>query len=383
MTTRRLSDLIGRIYDCALDPRLWPATIETITGSVGAAIGFIVLHDYATQQGRRLFDHGVTDYWRQRYAELVAQNPVTEVVATREVGAVDTLGTMFQDDRWEVSGFNREWMAPQGLRDVLGILVLRNGRRVGWLGALRPAALGPYAPEQVHFFRLLAPHICRALRISDMLDLRSIASEQLAGVLDALATPVFLLDEPGRVTHQNEAASRLLAAARFLRVNNGFLQPLHGAAVAPLDAAIRRALTGEEARVDLPHVIPLGTGEPGQRAVAAVLPLRRTDGDGIVRPYAPAAAVFVQDPETASMPDLAAFGALYNLTAAECRTLAALAGGRGVPEAAATLGISPATVRSHLAAVFEKTGAASQAELVRLIMAAAVPVRGGPTPSVP
>jgi len=54
-----------------------------------------------------------------------------------------------------------------------------------------------------------------------------------------------------------------------------------------------------------------------------------------------------------------------------------------VPEAAAALGISPATARSHLAAVFEKTRAASQAELVRLIMAAAMPVRGGPTASAP
>ena len=36
MTKEQLSALIGRIYDCALDPQLWPATIETITRSVGA-----------------------------------------------------------------------------------------------------------------------------------------------------------------------------------------------------------------------------------------------------------------------------------------------------------------------------------------------------------
>ena len=74
MTTEQFSALIGCIYDCALDPQLWPATIETITGSVGATIGFIVLHDYGAQQGRRLFDHGVTDHWRQRWV-MVAMQP--------------------------------------------------------------------------------------------------------------------------------------------------------------------------------------------------------------------------------------------------------------------------------------------------------------------
>jgi len=375
MTNEELSDLIGRIYDCALDPQHWPATIEHISGAVGAAIGFIVLHDYRTNQGRRLFDHGVTDYWRARYAELVATNPVTEVVATREVGAVDTLGTMFHDDRWEVSAFNQQWMRGQGLRDVLGMLVLRSGRRVGWLGALRREELGAFAPGHAQLFRLLSPHICRSLRISDMLDLRSIASEQLAATLDALTVPVFLLDEPGRVTHQNAAAQHLLDAGLMLRLAGGFLRPLHRPAEAPLASAIRRTLAGEEARVDLPHLVPLADGQPGRRAAAVILPLRRATADAVLRPYAPAAAVFVQDPDAAAPPPMAGFAALYGLTPTEERFLAAMAGGGGVPEASAALGISPTTGRTHLNSIFSKTGTSRQAELVRLIMASLAPVR--------
>ena len=39
----------------------------------------------------------------------------------------------------------------------------------------------------------------------------------------------------------------------------------------------------------------------------------------------------------------------------------------GAPEVAEALGIAPATVRSHLARLFEKTGVSRQADLVKLL----------------
>jgi hypothetical protein len=119
---------------------------------------------------------------------------------------VDTLATMFADDSWDSSAFNSEWVRAQGLRDVLGMLVLRSRHRGGWLGTIRAEERGDFAPSDVETFRLLVPHVVRALRISDLLDLRSVTSDRLAEVLDALATPVFLVDSAQRVVHRNEAA---------------------------------------------------------------------------------------------------------------------------------------------------------------------------------
>ena len=39
----------------------------------------------------------------------------------------------------------------------------------------------------------------------------------------------------------------------------------------------------------------------------------------------------------------------------------------GVPEVAEVLGVAPTTVRTHLGRVYEKTGAARQADLVKLV----------------
>jgi DNA-binding CsgD family transcriptional regulator len=371
VSNAELSELIGEIYDCALEPERWPATIERITRCVDAAAGFIVLHDFRNNLGGRFFDHGIPQPWLERYFQhYSSQNPIAPVSETREVGMVDTLATMFSDDTWERSAFNREWVRAQGLRDVLGMLVLRSGYRGGWLGALRAEQRGDFGEAEVALFRLLAPHVCRAMRISDILDLRSVTSDRLAEVLDALATPVLLLDATERVVHRNEAAERLESAG-VLRVRNGRLAIADRAGEAALAEAVARAIAGEQLLPGATHAVPLGES----RAIATVLPLGWRNNDRAIRPYAAAAAVFVQDSRRAPPVPLEAFGALYELTPAELRFLGAMGQAASIREAAAALGISEATGKSHLLAIFGKTGVSRQADLVRLILASAAPLQ--------
>jgi DNA-binding CsgD family transcriptional regulator len=65
-------------------------------------------------------------------------------------------------------------------------------------------------------------------------------------------------------------------------------------------------------------------------------------------------------------PDAAALRAAFGLTPAEARLAVQLAEGKGLNEAARTLGITRATASSQLRAVFAKTNTQRQAELVGL-----------------
>jgi DNA-binding CsgD family transcriptional regulator len=55
------------------------------------------------------------------------------------------------------------------------------------------------------------------------------------------------------------------------------------------------------------------------------------------------------------------------LTPAELRVLMASLDAGGAPEIAAVLGLSPATVRTHLRHLFQKTDSHRQADLVKLV----------------
>ena len=67
----------------------------------------------------------------------------------------------------------------------------------------------------------------------------------------------------------------------------------------------------------------------------------------------------------------------FDLTARETLVLRTLFEVGGVPLTAEFLGISPTTARSHVTAIFDKTGVRSQPGLIRLMMDMAPPF-GGP-----
>jgi DNA-binding CsgD family transcriptional regulator len=48
----------------------------------------------------------------------------------------------------------------------------------------------------------------------------------------------------------------------------------------------------------------------------------------------------------------------------------------GVPEVAAALGVAVTTVKTHLSRLFEKTGVARQADLVKLVAGFSTPLAG-------
>ncbi len=57
----------------------------------------------------------------------------------------------------------------------------------------------------------------------------------------------------------------------------------------------------------------------------------------------------------------------FGLTRAEAALALRLLAGHGLPSAAAELGVSHSTARTHLRAIFRKTGTNRQAELARLL----------------
>ncbi|MFD4537344.1 sigma factor-like helix-turn-helix DNA-binding protein [Kitasatospora sp. NPDC058397] len=88
----------------------------------------------------------------------------------------------------------------------------------------------------------------------------------------------------------------------------------------------------------------------------------------------------------ATRPDQDAARPLRKLTPREAQVLAHLAAGRDLPQAAAALGVTPATARSYVQRAMRKLGAATEAEAVALTTArpkSPDPAPPGPTPPGP
>jgi DNA-binding CsgD family transcriptional regulator/PAS domain-containing protein len=370
--TQGLSDVIGAIYDCAIDPALWPATCRKIADLCESTAGGICVHDLRHTQNDQLFVFGYQPEFLERLGRGYAQSPMAIADIVSDNGDVSTLSM----PRFEIleSQFYREVMQPFGLLDLIWFPALRTGSRVASLHASRSGQVPHYQQREISLFKLLSPHVCRALAISDALDIRALKSELLEKTLDGLAAGVFLTARDGRVVHMNAAAERQVKIGSSIRIVKDRLFPTDPAARAALSKAIEGSARDDAVTDMSDHCVAIPDAD-GAGYLATLLPIERGQRRGVLAPFAASVAVFMQDPVQAPLMPGEAFARLYKLTGGELRVLSALAQGLGGKEAATMLGIGEATVRTHLQRIFSKTGMPRQTDLLRLFQNSTPPVR--------
>ena len=162
----------------------------------------------------------------------------------------------------------------------------------------------------------------------------------------------------------------MLASSGPLGVLQGRMRANEPAATDVLHSAIKRTANPTNSLGTAGIGVPLWADD-GSPAIAHVLPLGGAHRNG--GPHA-TAAVFVTPSEQA-LPPADALAALYDLTPTEARVALAITTGRNRSEAAADLGMTDNTAKSHLVRVFSKTGTHDQTALARLVNSLGAPVR--------
>src|SRR5262245_19376622 len=121
---------------------------------------------------------------------------------------------------------------------MINFKVLETEQRVGWWSAHRVEGNPRYDDADVGLVSLLAPHVCRAMTISDALNLKTIRSDALEATLSALTSGVYLIDLLGRIIYMNQAAERQIESGNVLRIENDRLAPIARETRAALVSAI-------------------------------------------------------------------------------------------------------------------------------------------------
>ncbi|MGY2047581.1 helix-turn-helix transcriptional regulator [Methylobacterium sp. JK268] len=372
LSQAELSDLIGRIYDCGQDAALWPDTLARLIEALGASAGWIGVQDPESRTGRLAVAVGLSPDLRARFGEhYVGTCPLSLALVLTKSDAVLGLSDIVDRDAFRDSSFYRDWCLPQRVEDLIAGPLNRSSAACGSLSASfdRPASA-----EARDLMTLLLPHVRRAVETGNLLAEQSGAAECLSAALDALSLGVVLLDAGGRVLRTNAAAEAILRAGdALLRLPAGTLAACDPRSQAALDAALASCREGT-ARPPAALPFPSRRGAaPRSGLVGQVVPLRAESCPETGRRAV--AALFVQDPEHPCMVPGEALVRLYGLTQGELRVLRGLLQDLTLSEIAECHGIGVATVRTHLARLFDKTGTRRQAELLRAVMAAAPAIR--------
>jgi DNA-binding CsgD family transcriptional regulator/PAS domain-containing protein len=365
-----MADLIGPIYDCALDPARWP----DVLAEIGRRLGFcqVTLTLQAMPSGAVMLNvaSGISDSWLERStvhgADVIAMwGGLARIAATplEEPILLSDMNPGLRDGSVS-NAFHSEWYRPQGLADTAAVGLTRDATSLASISLTRHEDQGPICPTDVGAIRVLAPHLRRAVTISRLLDAQTLASATFGTVLDRIGTPIVITDGQLRLLHANDAARRLLDARDPIAVNGQQLATNQPTVTQALALAVAQAAEDEAQIGRRGLAIPL-SGKEGVPRVLHVLPLRSGAlRAGLVNQAA--AAIFV----STTLPSLADSGALaaqlFGLSAGEVRVFDLIAEGLTPSEAADRLGIGISTVRTHLLHIFDKTGTRRQSDLVRL-----------------
>jgi DNA-binding CsgD family transcriptional regulator/PAS domain-containing protein len=379
-----LSRLIGLVYDCAIDPGLWGNTIAIIREELAFANASLSLQELPSGKVLLNLTSGIPDEWAQRISlydlDVLEQwgGPANALALPLDEPAVLSQVNHEVLDLANYSNrYYTEWAKPQGLIDTLAIGLTRDASSIGTLAFGRHESVGPIGPREVRFARLLVPHLQRAAAISRLLELQSVKTAQFEIVLDALATPIFLVTADLGIVHANVRGRAMLTRGDVFALRGTTLRARARGVENAIAAAVRQSTASEANLGRKGFNIPLHSTD-GDHGALHVLPLKHGDRRARIGSAAVAAIFVAPIAFNGAAQDVVA--GLFGLTPAEARVFHHVAAGHTTLATASLLSIEHSTVRTHLLRVFNKTGVRRQAELVKLAASLTVPVQKSVAP---
>lgn len=362
-----LVELIGRIYDCVIDPRRWYDTLDRLRLHFGFHNAGLAVNGLPNGDNLLLvavnFPAGMAEM-AETYSEHIFElwgGPARVMRAALEEPLLQSHAS--DPGNWSQNAYFRAFAIPQGLVDSIGLPLVRDTTTIATLGLGVHSDARP--PSEVVFegLRFIAPHLRRAVVIGRMLRVSAAATQSFAAALDAAAAGVVLVDGELRIVHANAAAQAMLAMGDPVRDSGGVLELPGEMARGALGAAVASARAGDAALGRQGIGIPARRRD-GRPLTLQVMPLGgRRGGDADASAVA---AVFIADSAHGAPPAAGLLSVLFDLTPAEARIFELVAAGRTTAEIADELTIATSTIKSHLERVFLKTGRNTRAGLVRL-----------------
>jgi PAS domain-containing protein len=225
-SVEKFSDLIGSVYDCVIAPEGWTEVLDQICAEFGFATGALsvasltnmkaVVNAVSGSDLAQMAQNGVgygpdiIELWGG--AERIQQYPLGEPIVQSQAVRPDVISS---------NRYYREWALPKGLFDAVAVGLVRDRTMVGNAIFSQHESAGRIDDAQVDGLRLLAPHIRRAVTISNLFDMKTVEANTFAATVEALTVGVVLADEDSNIVHTNAAAAAMLAAGDPIVTRHG------------------------------------------------------------------------------------------------------------------------------------------------------------------
>lgn len=360
---------IDRIYEAALNPNLWPQTLQSIAdcfGDVGAILiygrddgGFGVIG--SPSLARTVEEHA--QGWSHRDTRANRFRERGYFLQSRVLSDSDILteAEMAEDP------FYTDFLARHGLKYFVAASLVPDRHVEVALSIQRRLGASPYTEDEKQLVDALSRHVERALRIGVQLLDGELVKNGLGEALSRLSVGVFALDSLNRIIFDNQSGRDLLGDGIEERGNR--LHIVKPATRIEFEKAAKAQSPSGDADdwafVSKPILVER---QRTLRPLAVyLLPTSNALGEWAAFLGRTRCIAMIVDPDAHGPPDPTVIRDLLGLTMGEARVASLISAGESPREAAAKLNIAEETVRSVLKRVFDKMGVNRQSELASLM----------------
>jgi DNA-binding CsgD family transcriptional regulator/PAS domain-containing protein len=348
-------------YEAALDSALWPQVLQRLLDLFDGHCGSLICRRPDGTGGECIelgFDPKALEQFFGYYAKrnvLLArggQHPAGTIVSDQDV--------LPKAEFRRTEYYNDLLLAQENTNAILTAFLWRDPERFVVLNCNRSPSRPEYEAVDKARLRPLLPHLARAMDIALRLDSFGTAGANQLALFDDTVHGILVLSETGRVLYANASGERLLSEQDGLQAGRDGVSAATPALTAALRVAIGRAAAGGSEAA-----LMLARRRGGQPIVAIAAPMPAETN--WLRPDRRRVLLLLRDLAERPALNPLRLQSMFRLTAAEARLAVRLHQGEDLATAAAALGISPHTARTHLKAILRKTDSHRQTELLHCL----------------
>jgi len=372
MDSEEYDDLVGLLYEVALDPPRLRETLTALTrwfdGDTCHLVGWDVPSGAPLLSTLIGLDEDIGTAYVAHYAAL---DP-------RRLLAQDRLSTgelLLCHEHFDArfvsrSEFFQDYLLPIGVHYTLASTLVNDEARVIQIAFHRYLGHEHFSPREAYYLDRLIPHLQRAialmLRHSDLRQQLKLADSGLA----ATSLALIAVDRSGRLLYCNPSGDALLREGEIVRVRDGLLCLGKGSRKSSSED-LANAIS-ETARSGRPLNLLLGHGKhPHRRYSLTLTAIQKQENFPAMASVSAASGVIciLAPLDRRRVATTRQLMELLGLSAAEARLARALASGESLEDYARESDLRLPTVKTQLRSIFAKTACDRQAALVRLITA--------------
>ena len=366
--------IIGLIYDAAMDTRLWPQVIEAIVHYTNSKTAIFTALDQLSPSYDFVHTYNIPQACIDAYQDerIKVIDMKLHAPLWQQIGVGDTIeqnlqsyGQMPGTDEYI---FYERCLEPTGICHIAAVLLDQGQHRWAVLGIHRAPDAQPYSPEEHEFLKRIGKHLRRALQIHRQINLIQQDNLSLYTVLDSLKTGIVLLDQNLCLSYSNPVAQKMLDQSSCLDLDIHNRLKTNYAQQVRFDQLLESALLEDTTiQTEVGGVLALSDGA-GSQFMLTVVPFKKLRNMQHLQSAQHQIALFMTDKNQHYSLSRAYLQQCYQLSKREFDLCELLINGYKIEDIAEQCGITLSSVRTYFKNLYEKTQCCSQIELMHLLM---------------